>query len=491
MANSMIRYTKRTQSLQTSSARTYIITPLRKAVSLSAIFFVLVLAGTSCKKPSQNIGLEIQPPTDALGFITVDTFSITSYIAIDDSIRTSNLSTGTSMLGSYHDPVFGITSAGIFTQPLLSTSNVDFTPAGGSLSDIVVDSLVLSLVFDASGYYGDQFDQRLKVHRVTNDFYGDSTYYSFDTVTYDAFNDLVASEPYIWSPEPNDSVMVNGEMVRPMLRVQLDKSLGYEFVNQSGMSTMLDNDQTTGFLSLLKGLYIVPDNGLQPTGRGGVFYFDMLDPETKLTLYYHANVIPDSHDDGGWPIGYESATYDFTITSASATFTHVKHDYTGTAIEAQLADSTLGQQDLFVQAGGGIRTVIQIPNLINLIDSGMVGINRAELIVPVKSSSTTNFAPFERLALQALNDQGEEEIILDEFMSGDLNVGGFHDIVEEEYRLVFTRQLVNILTGDKDNYGFVLLATAAGVTVNRVELNGPQSVMENMKVVVSYTQYEQ
>lgn len=493
MANFMKKYMIQTQCLQIKTANNTAVKYLRKAFALSAIFFALIVLISSCKKPSEEIGLEVQPAEDQLGILVTDTFSIISYVKPDDSIRTSNLSTGIAMLGSYNDPTFGISRAGIFTQVLLSTSNVDFAPSGGTINDIVVDSLVLSLVFDETGYYGDFYDQRLKVHRVTNDFYSniDSVYYTTDTISYDPFVNLTKEEPSLWIPAPHDSVMVAGVMEKPQLRIQLDKNLGYEIINQSGNAVLASNDQATGFLSLLKGLYITTDNGIQPIGRGGIFYFDMLHPDTKLTLYYHAGVIPDSHEDGGWPIGTQSLEYDFSITSDAATFTHVEHDYTATPIAAQLSDSTFGQQNIYVQAGGGVRSIIHVPDLMNLVDSGMIGINKAEFIIPIADATTANYSAIDRMAMQYIKDNGQEGLIEDELMLSDLNIDGYYNSADNTYRLLVTRHIIKILKGEVNNNGFLLLATGAGITVNRTELVGPENATNPLKLVVYYTKYNQ
>jgi hypothetical protein len=92
----------------------------------AAAFLLLAFAvgTTGCKKPEQNIGLGLQPEEDILNAIQTDTVSIEAYTLIEDSLRMDDFSR--SMLGNQMDAIFGKSSASIFTQFRLTSSNVDF-----------------------------------------------------------------------------------------------------------------------------------------------------------------------------------------------------------------------------------------------------------------------------------------------------------------------------------------------------------------------------
>ena len=106
--------------------------------------FLLSLLFISCSDPN-ILGLEIQPESDnILIFNTIsDDFKID--VQSEDSLRTDNVVSLT--LGEIYDPVFGLNSAGFYTQLLLTENNIDLG------SNPVVDSVVLSYTY--SGYYGD------------------------------------------------------------------------------------------------------------------------------------------------------------------------------------------------------------------------------------------------------------------------------------------------------------------------------------------------
>ena len=114
---------------------------MRKAFVFSAIFFLIGLF--SCKKDG-----ELKPDFDdgGLAINFVDTFSITTKLIEEDSIRT-DLSIY-NLLGLYNDPIFGPMSSSIYSQVVLSGVNVDF----GS-DTAVLDSVVLTLDYEA--LYGD------------------------------------------------------------------------------------------------------------------------------------------------------------------------------------------------------------------------------------------------------------------------------------------------------------------------------------------------
>ena len=95
-------------------------------------FFLLSLLFISCSDPD-ILGLEIQPESDNI--LIFNTIS-------DDSLRTDNVVSLT--IGEIYDPIFGLNSAGFYTQLLLTENNIDLG------SNPVVDSVILSYTY--SGY---------------------------------------------------------------------------------------------------------------------------------------------------------------------------------------------------------------------------------------------------------------------------------------------------------------------------------------------------
>jgi len=100
---------------------------------------------SSCSKEPGQIGYIIQPDESKLNVAFSDTTTIYAYSEIIDSIRSDKLSV--SAFGSLKDPVFGGTTAGFYTQFLLSINGYDFG------EERQLDSLVLQI--DYAGWYGD------------------------------------------------------------------------------------------------------------------------------------------------------------------------------------------------------------------------------------------------------------------------------------------------------------------------------------------------
>ncbi|MBE0641954.1 MAG: DUF4270 family protein, partial [Bacteroidales bacterium] len=137
-------------------------------LALGITFPMLILLASSCKKDPVEVGLGIQPEEDMIGVYYSDTTTILAYSKVNDSVRTDE--TVLSLAGSYFDPVFGTSTAGFFTQFLLSSNKADF---GFSPT---LDSLVISLAY--GGYYGNEEGEiTLRVYEVTEKLEYDSVYY--------------------------------------------------------------------------------------------------------------------------------------------------------------------------------------------------------------------------------------------------------------------------------------------------------------------------
>ena len=79
-----------------------------------AKFFItgslLVAALASCKKDSP-VGLDVQPEGDLLHTRVTDTVSVRTYTVHEESVKTDELPSGTTLIGRYNDPVFGYAAA--------------------------------------------------------------------------------------------------------------------------------------------------------------------------------------------------------------------------------------------------------------------------------------------------------------------------------------------------------------------------------------------
>jgi hypothetical protein len=77
----------------------------RKVVILSATFLLVNLVMLSCKKKENGLGLNNLDQNELLNANQIDTFELTTFTILDDSVITKD--PAYSVLGKYNDPKFG------------------------------------------------------------------------------------------------------------------------------------------------------------------------------------------------------------------------------------------------------------------------------------------------------------------------------------------------------------------------------------------------
>jgi len=371
------------------------------------------------------------------------------------------------LLGSYVDDHFGTITAGIVTQVRLSVNNV-----GPANSNLVCDSLVLSLAFSSTTpTYGDLDPQIIKAYRLTQDLLTDSIY-TRDTIPTTDGQDLVEGSPRLFTPDPTDGPVIGGDSLPPELRIPLSIALGNELLSQWGLPTLADN---ASFLAYFKGLYIVPDNGMQAPLQAGVWSFNLLNGSSKMTLYYHdENSVASSFD---FIIGTESQRY------TTAVFDHSTATVPG--VPEALADTTLGQTETYVQAMGSIRTEIRFPSLSLYSGSGTQAVAKAVLSVPLSDMDfhPTYLPPAYMFVLHKDAD-GVDRLLPDEGTSGYA-----YDPDAKQYSMNITRYVQGVINGTYSNTGLSLVPGSNGVSVNRATLAGPNFPDRPMKLKLTFTTY--
>ena len=438
---------------------------------------MLLLVGitelVSCRKPEDGLGLGILDPGQAIDVIEVDTTSLKAWAVIPERVRTSGLSRN--LLGSYNDRQFGPVHASIVTQLRLGVNNVG---SGQDNSGLEADSVVLSMVFAASDpVYGNLDPQRIAVLEVAEDLHVDSTYYTGDQpLAYPT--DLVERKASWIMPKPFDGPVVGGDTLLPQIRLRLDKGFGQRILDAFGTPDLADN---TAFVDFLKGLWVLPDNGEQGPFHAGIFVLDLLNAQSKVTVYYK-NTLPGQED---------TLSLDLLINENCARYTRCIHDF-GAAIDPDLpnalADSTLGQLVDHVQTLGGPRTRVLAPYLYDYRDLGNSALAKAELVMPLAGSQYPAYTPPASLLVFRLNSDGEDELLPDQ-LTGSLNIGGEYDPDAREYRFNITRYVQGVLNGTYANTGLSVLPSSGGVTADRAVLRGPADPDRPMQLLLTFTKF--
>ena len=425
----------------------------RKVFGLSATFLIALFLTVSCKKKDTNLGTNVLDPNDLLNSAQVDTFTLTTYTIEDDSVITDN--PAYAVLGSYNDPKFGTFDANFYTQFRLAGLNPDF----GDVSTITIDSLMLGLEY--VGFSGDYTPQTIEVYELTESLNIDSTYYSFTTKTVSS-NNLVEPGYELFTPNLAAITVIGEDTVDTQLRIRLKNSLAQQFITDAdaGGSNFSSNDN---FLSYFKGLHVKVNNGAQPSGKGGAFYFNLNDPLSKMTIYYTQ--------------GTEKKRFDFLINSECADFNHVEINNAGKPVQNVINDTISGQFEYYAQAFKN-RAVVRIPGLANISKKAII--HKAELILPVQFQAGSKYNPSDEITVSAkINGQ----------LAG-IGVFGLFDYSNKHYFINLQGYLQALVSGNISTTELYFSPRFYITSAERIIFNGPNSINKKKpKLVVTYTEF--
>lgn len=417
-------------------------------------FFVLglisgLLSLNSCKDPDET-GLNILPSSDQLNMVYSDTSTIITTTVLEDSLQTDELSS--QLIGSMNHPVFGISTASVYAQAVLTGG----TPSFGTAP--VADSIVLALVY--SGYYGDTNQtQVINVSRLTEDMHIDSSYFSNRTFTTDAT--LLGTTSFL--PAPNTRVVVDSDTIIPQVRIRLDQSLADSIIALNGQSTLASNDS---WLTYFKGLNISAAP-MTVAGRGAICSFNFF--SSALILYFHD--------------GTTSKKYAFSL--ANARLNHFDHDYTGTSVAQALNTGTTDSLS-YIQGICGVKTKISFPFLKHFKDSGSILVNRAELKVIAQDPTIPFYGVPNKLLLVSKNAAGENIFPIDYYESSGY-FGGDYYSTDKEYTFNIARQIQGYLDDRYVSADFFIVVSGSGVTPNQLVLGSSTSTSQRLKLTLYYT----
>jgi hypothetical protein len=425
-----------------------ILYPILISVLVSAFF-------SSCTK-NRTLGKDVIDSESYLNGITVDTFDLITYTIEEDSSITDNASNV--ILGSYVDPKFGEFDASFYSQVRLGGLDPDF----GDPTSIKIDSFVLALKY--VGYYGDLSPQTFEVYELDDTLNLSSTYYSFTIKNAKSTNWVPAGKGTI-TPKPLTKTVIGVDTVDAQLRIPLDTNIARNFIDEAtnGSSTFATNDN---FLNYFKGIKVKTNNLTQTTGQGAIFYFNITDAASKMTIYFTQ--------------GGAQKTFDFVINSDCADFTNVQVSNTGKPIDLLLQDSTKGSKEFYAQAFKH-RAIIKIKDIENLPKN--LVIHRADLSLPVQYQTGYRFKP------------GSSVSVATKLKSTDLNYTSLGILGEfNESKKLFSvnlRSYVQALVNKEiENNGVVVSPRFFINSSERIIFNGKNTTNKTKpKLILTYTIY--
>jgi len=431
---------------------------LRKVTLLSALFFITLLF--SCSKEGELI-----PAFDNgnLNILFTDTFSITTVVVPEDSLRTDLAVYH--LMGLYNDPIYGPKSSSIYTQLSLTGTNVDFG------SSPVLDSCILTMSYQ--GFYGDTTTpMSINVFELTTELNSDNDYFS----NYFTSHDAAPLTTKTFTPAINDSVSISFDTIvrAPHLRINLGSTFGNKIIagdiNGGGE---LSDDET--FQQYINGLYItttdsVTNTSLSP-GTGGIGYFDMNSALSTVTMYYN-----------------DTSSYTFTINSGNVKYSRFDHNYAGTDIEKHLNNDITKDTTLsYISTMAGVKTKLFIPNIKDILKDGDVIINKAELVIPVEAGTEGTFdSPVVTLAVVGITEDNSP-IILPDLTEGLDYYGGTLDVNANTYTFNIARTIHNLVYSTEPDYGMYLLPSGSSITSKRIVFGTQSNPVAGIKLNITYS----
>tara|TARA_B100000927_G_scaffold216771_1_gene176970 strand:- start:588 stop:1793 length:1206 start_codon:yes stop_codon:yes gene_type:complete len=382
------------------------------------IAFLLVVFCFSCTDPD-ILGLEIQPESDNILIFNSLSSDFQTEIESEDSLRTDNVVSLT--LGEIHDPIFGLNSAGFYTQLLLTENNIDLG------TNPIVDSVILSYTY--SGSYGDlsQFDN-ISVQRVFTDLHNDSIYYS-NTFQLAASN-IYNVEEYTISESSNN----------PNIRIKLTNEFGQQIIDL-GSEFLVDNET---FLSQFQGL------SLSAFGSNAMLYLNPNGSESYFKIYY-------KNDENI----SDTLSLDFQVGGDAARVNIFNEKSSENIIE--------DISKIYIQSMAGYKAKISFNNIDSLraLLRNQV-INKATVEFNVLDGSQSEYLAHNKLVLVRTNSAGENIFLSDFLLEGDDYFGG--DLNNEKYQFNITRYLYQLLTNPDYTPELYLLSGGGAVNANRTLL---------------------
>ncbi len=418
------------------------------------IGFLLLLAVLSCTKDPYEIGFDLLPPSDTLNVRTTDTCTVEAFSVRQDSVRSDKIAS--LILGSMVDPVFGKTTAGFYSQVLLSSEEIDFG------KNPVLDSIVLQLAYN--GYSGDTTTrQHLKVYELSDDLHYDSLYFTNQHIA--TYPTVLADQDFV--PHLSDSVSIYGEKIAPHLRVNLGKLTSYlgNKILQAPISTLATNSE---FIKFFKGLYVASS---PVSSKGALLNFNLTKGISKVVVYFH---------NGNDPAN-DSLHYDMYLSQSCARFVTIDHNgYLDASqdLKQQILnhDSARGAEKMFLQGMGGVKVKLKFPFMKDFAQGKIVAVNDAVLQFRNDETDTT-YSPPPTLLMVRQDSVGRIGYLVDD-NEGSAYFGGSYNKTSKSYSFRLTQHMQNILqkaySNHFDLYIMVNSPLTSSVTPNRVVLTGTQ-----------------
>ncbi len=379
---------------------------------------------------------------ESLNIQFTDTFSVVAKTIFGDSVLVHSPSTGNStfLLGEVDDiNVFGKSSSEIFLQLGVQFGVPDF-------GEGTLDSMVLVMKLDSSGFYGDEFSSHDISVFLTNSLEETDTIYSNDDIVYlpgnvgsRFYSSISATDSVELMDYKNDSLIVSYPQIRIPIEQGYAESVFMDTLNNSVDSTIRD---------LVNGFYLMDETMNSMIGLD-LSFFSNVDTSNRLVVYYR-----DEND--------EKQEYRYYLGGAIGNV--FDFETSGTDAENAVDDEMIGESMLYLSSMGEFAVELDLSSVLERQDELL---NFAELEFTVAESpiyDTELYPPTPSLLASFRNDEGELEVIEDIVISytsvfgGSLEEVSDNGMILKKYKMNVT-SFVKALIDDPSYHSSLILTS--------------------------------
>ncbi len=444
-------------------------------MTFRSLLFALVLfmALSACKNNEGNIVITGQQKSDQLTLFRTDTFTLKTSTVLEDSLPANNLTYV--LFGEFHDPLLGKSKASIYAK-----MNI-LAPENNFPNTIEPDSALLYIpLVDGLNFYGNSLTkQQIKIYQLDETLIGTNIYYQKQSKP--KLNKNVSTDfyGYIYQQKFDSIGYKKGKMgLKPGLLIKLSK----EFARQLQQMPSEAYQTNEGLLKHFSGIAILAQNDELSPGEGGV---GVLDLANAININYRAKILLYYNDTSTYIFGFDGRS---TIINSSETGPYPEF------VESQLKGPNKNYNTTYVQALNGVKTKIEIPYLLNLVQSGShgennVGINNATLRLYVDDNTNANyFAPPRMNLFQPISRSSDRNRLVEDALASPTKFGGVFNDKGRYYQFDITRHLQNVLNdkafeGKDNNLGLYFAVPTDNPVI------GARAAIDHSKtkLIITYT----
>jgi hypothetical protein len=235
---------------------------------------------------------------------------------------------------------------------------------------------------------------------------------------------------------------------------------------------MLNNET---FLSYFKGLHVVTQNANITGFNGAVYSLDLLDTDSKLTIYYKQ--------------GADLKTFNLIINSNAVRYNKVIYDDANTKLSDLISNSALGSKEFYTQSGHA-RAVVRFPGVQNLNNKTVI--HRATLYLPYQYFNGDDRYPSERIFVY--NKRADGDGIWGLALNSGVLVPVTFPFVPQfsRYQVDVTSFIQGLVKQDPDftNPELIIIGARTNDNVERIIFNGIESDNKyRPKLIITYTEF--